>query len=85
MFMKKKGKLWGKLLDDIERKEKVYLKDTLIYWKEWSYIVFSDDKHNKIFGCIHMLETSNSRETMKTLIEKIRQYQRLEFYLKLGL
>ena len=66
-----------KLLDDIERKEKVYLKEySSNILKKWSYIV-SDTKQPKFLVYSHARNPVIARENMKNLIEKIRQYQKV--------
>ncbi|PFJ12633.1 nucleotidyltransferase [Bacillus cereus] len=73
-----KGKVMRKLLADIERKEEDIVEGVQFKYtdKEWSYIV-ADTKQPKFLVYSHARNPVIARENMKSLIEKIRQYQKV--------
>lgn len=75
---KEKGKVMGMLLQDMEKREVEVLEGIQFKYteKEWSYIV-SDAKHPKFLVYSHARNPVIAKENMKTLIEKIRQYQKV--------
>lgn len=75
---KEKGKVMGMLLKDMEKREVEVLEGIKFKYteKEWSYIV-SDAKHPKFLVYSHARNPVIAKENMKTLIEKIRQYQKV--------
>ena len=75
---KEKGKVMRMLLQDVEKKEVEILEGIQFKYteKEWSYIV-SDAKNPKILVYSHARNPVIAKENIKTLIEKIRQYQKV--------
>ncbi|MDM5189979.1 sugar phosphate nucleotidyltransferase [Bacillus sp. DX4.1] len=75
---KEKGKVMGMLLQDMEKREVEILEGIQFKYteKEWSYIV-SDTKQPKFLVYSHARNPVIAKENMKTLIEKIRQYQKV--------